>query len=102
MFAQDPHCSATRREFLGVGATMTGLRMATLWAGADARAMRAGAGPAGDDPAELLDRALARIDARLPHANVHSSNHASMVVETLCVLGRAEAIAPWLDENLDR
>lgn len=102
MSTQDPHCSVTRREFLGVGAAMTGLGMAALSGCADARALRAGAGPASDDPEELLDRALARIDARLPHANVHSSNHAPMVVEALCVLGRAEAIAPWLDENLAR
>jgi hypothetical protein len=58
--------------------------------------------PAHADADELLDRGFERIAARYPDVNVHRSNHAPMVSEALRVLGRADAIAPWLDDNLDR
>lgn len=53
-----------------------------------------------ESPEDLLDRGLERIAARTPDANVHRSNHAPMAIEALARLGRADAIACWLDEGL--
>src|SRR5262245_26651404 len=56
---------------------------------------------ASTSPADALDAALERLHAGYPNTDVHRSNHVPMVVETLAVLGRAEAIAPWIDANLE-
>jgi hypothetical protein len=53
------------------------------------------------DDADLLDAGLERLHAGYPTTNVHGSNHVPMVVEAMAVLGRADAIAPWLEDNLD-
>ncbi len=54
-----------------------------------------------ESPDDLLDQAFGRIAARFPDVNIHRSNHAPMVSEALRTLGRADAIAPWLDANLE-
>lgn len=57
--------------------------------------------PDGEDrQQDLLDQGFERLQALYPHADMHRGNHVPMVVEALCVLGRADAIAPWMDENL--
>jgi len=76
----------SRRQFLGASASLAGLG-----------ALPRGAGEGDDD---ALDAAYARVQAQLPHANLHRSNHVPMVVEALATLGRADAIEPWLAENL--
>jgi questin oxidase-like protein len=55
----------------------------------------------GTSPADALDAALERLQAGYPNTDVHRSNHVPMVVEALAVLGRAEAIGPWIDANLE-
>lgn len=90
MSAPVPRSIRTRREFLAAGA-LTGLGV-TSFGGASAATRRR-------EDAELLDRAYERIQARLPDANPHRANHVAMVAEALFVLGRADAIEPWLDQN---
>lgn len=86
-----PRAASSRREFLGGGIAWTGLALAN------------GTARASDDAdAERLDAALERIDQRTPDANFSRSNHVPMVAEALCVLGRSDAIAGWLDDNLER
>jgi len=84
---------SSRRQFLVAGACLTGAGMAGILP-ANARAL-----PGQANDADLLDAALARLHARLPDKNVHRANHVPMVVETLCTLGRGDAIAPWFDDN---
>jgi hypothetical protein len=50
--------------------------------------------------ADALDAALERVQAAHPTLQVHRSNHAPMVVEALAELGRADAIAPWVEHHL--
>ena len=85
--------SSTRREFLLTGAALAG---ASLARGAPQTIGTT------SSAADLLDAGLARVEALFPSQNVHRSSHAPMVIEALAVLGRADAIQPWLDENLDR
>ncbi len=87
----------TRREFLAAGASLVGLGLVP--GGACAAPGTQAQRPSSD--ADELDEGYARIAARFPDANFHASNHAPMVAEVLFVLGRAERIEPWLDENLD-
>jgi hypothetical protein len=106
MQTPDPIASS-RREFLAAGATLAGLGMAELVGGSAAAQERGsrereGEGLARADPADLLDAGLERFQARYPSTNVHGSNHVPMVIEALFVLGRADAIAPWLADNLDQ
>lgn len=44
-----------------------------------------------------LDEALERIRRFAPESRRAGANHAPMVVEALCALGREDAIGPWLD-----
>lgn len=82
----------SRRELVAGGAALAGLG----WVGSARASARTS--PSDDD---LLDAGLARLAARFPDVRIHRSNHAPMVAETLWTLGRADAIAPWLDANLD-
>jgi hypothetical protein len=93
MLESDGDHTRTRREVLAAGASLAGFSMLGGVARAGGAATRSGE--------DLLDEGYARIAARFPDANVHASNHAPMVAEVLAVLGHAEAIGPWLDENLD-
>jgi hypothetical protein len=97
-----PRASWSRRDFLGAGASWTGLGLGALFCGSPrGEAMQAGSDTQGTDAAaDVLDAALERIDARTPDTNLHRSNHAPMVAEALCVLGRADAIEGWLDYEL--
>ncbi|MFQ5666246.1 MAG: hypothetical protein ACE5I7_07410 [Candidatus Binatia bacterium] len=45
----------------------------------------------------MLDRALDRLCRYGPESRQAGANHAPMVVEALCVLGRAQAVAPWIE-----
>jgi len=91
--------ASSRREFLVAGACLTGAGMAGMIpASACAHSSQAKGSPDGSD-ADRMDAGLERLHARLPDANVHRSNHVPMVVEALCTLGRADAIAPWLDDK---
>jgi len=99
---QDDPIPSTRREFLAGGVFMAGVGM-TKAARGQARAARA-SGAHVDAPDALdgaLDGALERLQAGYPNTNVHLANHVAMVVEALSVLGRPDAIAPWIDENLE-
>jgi hypothetical protein len=89
--------SCSRRELLAAGPALAGIGLAALAARPAVAAPRARALDADD----LLDAALERIHARFPDVNIHASNHAPMVCEALGVLGRADAMAAWLDENPD-
>ncbi len=92
--------SSSRRRFLVAGAYLTGAGMAGLLPGnacAHPRQTTSPSDPASD--ADRLDAALARFHALLPDKNVHRANHVPMVIEALCTLGRADAIAPWFDDN---
>jgi hypothetical protein len=84
---------SSRREFLTTGASLTGLGVYGLLGGQGAQP------PAGsaDGAAQRLDAGLERVQSSYPSTNFHRDNHAPMVVEALSVLGRADAIAPWLD-----
>ena len=95
----------TRRDLLAAGASMAGLGMtealgSRIWAQESAGRVRDG--ELDKSAADLLDAGLERLHAGYPSTNVHRSNHVPMVIEALAVLGRADAIAPWLDENLGR
>src|SRR5262245_19626486 len=92
MHGTDPLDRFARREFLAAGAAFGAAAL-----GGNARAL---ARP-GDD-ADVLDAALTRLHAGYPSTNVHRANHVPMVVEALATLGRADAVVPWLDENLER
>ncbi len=92
MPAPHPPSRATRREFLQSGAALAGLAVP----------LGARPGTLREEREDLLDRAYERVDARTPDASFHRSNHVPMVAEALCVLGRADAIAGWLDEHLER
>jgi hypothetical protein len=95
---------SSRREFLAASASLAGLGLAELGGGVHGQegAAREREAVRGAAPADLLDAGLARLHAGYPSTNVHRSNHVPMVIEALAVLGRADAIAPWLDENLER
>jgi hypothetical protein len=92
-----PSPAASRRELLATGAALTGLGMIGLSGRPAAAASRARTLDADD----LLDAAYERVHARFPAVSIHASNHAPMVCEALGVLGRADAMAAWLDANLD-
>ena len=88
----DPWIS--RRDLLSTGACLASA--GTLGAlGAAAPALPR------ESSADLLDAAFARMQAGYPCRNVHRANHLPMVVEALAVLGRGDAILPWVEENLD-
>jgi hypothetical protein len=89
--------SCSRRELLAAGSALAGIGLAALAARPAVAAPRARALDADD----LLDAAYERIHARFSDVNIHASNHAPMVCEALGVLGRADAMAAWLDENPD-
>lgn len=91
-YRSSPH---SRREFLSAGAAL----FATP-ACAERRAPAVGVRAVATDEADELDAAYERLAARFPDASVHAANHAPMVAEALSVLGRAGAIAPWLDGSL--
>jgi len=88
-----PH---SRRAFLATGAA---LFAAPVCAERQPSVAGAPAAPPASE-ADALDAAYERIAARFPDANIHAANHAPMVSEALSVLGRAGAIAPWLDASL--
>lgn len=95
-----PFTSTSRREFLVAGASLSGFGMAAMLV-PRAHAARANEDEPETSAADRLDAAYERIHARLPSTNVHRSNHVAMVSEALYVLGHSEAIAAWLDGNLD-
>lgn len=55
-----------------------------------------------EHPDDLLERALERLAATGPEYGGGLSNHGPMAVEALHHLGRADAIATWLDHYLPR
>lgn len=88
--------ASTRRELLAAGASLAGLGLVGLGTPSAALPrMRTLAAAA------LLDAAYERVHARFPDVDSHRSNHAPMVCEALGALGRADAMAAWLDDNLD-
>ena len=95
-----PSKSGSRREFLSSGVSWTGA-LALGGACAETRDARAAPPVPGWPEGDPLDAALERLHAHLPDADIHRSNHVPMVVETLCVLGRGDAIAPWFEANVD-
>jgi len=66
---------------------------AAAWIGAERLAS------SDDEPDDRLDRGLERLHALPPGISLHHGNHVAMVIEALGVLGRADAIEPWLEEN---
>jgi hypothetical protein len=90
--------SPSRREILVAGVGLGGAGPTGAYPGSACAHPRRSA-PLESD-ADLLDAGLARLHAQFPDPNVHRANHVPMVIEALGALGRADAIAPWLDENL--
>lgn len=94
--------STSRRGFLasslvGFGAAAYGSNAQALGLAAS---IQGGQASDTDAAADALDKAFERIQAAHPTAHLHRDNHAPMVVEALHALGRAEAIAPWIERNL--
>ncbi len=117
-----PDPSPSRREVLAAAAAVSGLGLVAGASGvgcvgspdfgpgprapsdlpySDSTGSASRSSPQTERDEDLLDEALQRVDERLPDQNFHRSNHVPMVAEALCVLGRADAIRGWVDENLE-